>query len=272
MNFCPKKSPRILNTRQHFELRVGLISLAILFSLAFQLNQTYAAGNTPKITYNCINTPDSTSGHCYSMAEWNGASGAFTEIFTNQLYSGGGFVTNEMWIGSGNTRWVEAGLISSDVSLTQGSGSYNHGSTAEFLFWGDVNNSGKFYFHPGPNLASSDFGKTAFVEIQKTSSTAYGVYISNLPSASLFGTSTNNTMSDDYIHTGGELYGATTASAPVNGYSYNEWYNSNGGGSWNLQGDTDGFVNGPWEGYWQSTASSDGIGGDWRTCIRGAGC
>ena len=271
MSFFKDRFSKQDTTFSSIDLHICIAIAIVLLSFIIQFGYVHAATFTPKITYNCNSNGSTSSGHCYAIRQWNSAPAFYTNIFTNKIYAGDGHISDEMWDSAGNN-WVEAGDTSSSVSIPNGSGYYNHGSTAEFLFWADNRPGSLFDFHAGPNLASSDFGKYMYVEIARTSSSSFDVSIGSLPSASLGGTSTNNSMPNGDQQIGSELVGTNGATNPSNGYAYNQWYNPNGGGSWNYQSvtpqDPPPGEQSPEHGTWTSNST----GGLFSTCLIGAGC
>jgi hypothetical protein len=201
-----------------FPFLITVLALPLIFqgvtSLPANAEALYSCGN-------------GTSNHCYAVQNWSGGvNGSRTHIFTNQLFPGDCFVTNEMWLGyqSGNTNyWVEAGEIASDA-IGQGS---------ELLFWADQRPGSGFAHHYGQYLSSSDFGKYSDIDIHRISSNQFSVSITGLPVASLSGTSTSNSMNPNLIGVGLEMCGSTGTKAPKNGYAYNQWESLSN--AWNYQ-------------------------------------
>lgn len=209
---------------------------------------------------------DQSSNHCYAVQNWpGGVNGSRTHIFTNHLYPGDCFVTNEMWLAyqSGNTNyWVEAGEIANDA-VGQGS---------ELLFWADQRPGGGFSLHYGQYLSGSDFGKYSDIDIHRIASNQFSASITGLPVASLSGTSMRNSMNPNLINVGMEMCGSTGAKAPKNGYAYNQWESLSY--AWSYQ-NVDGYPGQqkyPAYGNWTVDPMHSSTGGQWTTCIQGNGC
>ncbi len=253
------------------ELHILLVALFVLAALVGYQGTAHAAASLP-LDYNCgPGIPTQQNPHCYYIARWNGAPGAFTKIFTNEIYAGSDwpnddFVTNEMWLGDGGNSWVEVGLEFDAFTY----------SASEIMFWADQRPGANFYAHPGNTLQSGDFGKYGSFEILQTAKNTYHIAGYGL-GTSISGTSTNNSMPLNDITIGGEVDGSSGASAPKNGYIDNMWYNS---GSWDYQnnsgilsGKTGGSPN-PWQSYsnggWVSSPNgANNNGGHFQTCLPG---
>lgn len=240
----------------------GLLATALFLSL---LNTIFTASFAEAAPlYSCGNGQ---TGHCYAIIDWSGNTpGAKSSIFTNGIFAGDCFVTNEQWLADSSRQyWVEAGMISDLVD--------QYGM--ESLFWADSRpNGGGFSLHYGQFLDPSDFGKYANIDIHKIASNQFSVSISGLPVARLSGTSTNNSINPYIIQIGLEMCGSSKAQAPKNGYTNNQWQRSNG--SWAYQ-TVDGYdplgQTYPAQGYWTHYPHESGShGGQWTTCILGNGC
>ncbi|WP_149402335.1 hypothetical protein [Dictyobacter arantiisoli] len=112
MAYLTQSSSRSLDTPPSVELRVGLVFLVLLFSLVMPFTHSItASAESTTISYNCTSSGSNT-GHCYALTGWLGASGVFTQIFTNQILGGRlGFVTNEVWLQNLDvSQWVERDL------------------------------------------------------------------------------------------------------------------------------------------------------------------
>lgn len=251
-------SRSMLSTRAKYARLCALFATALLLSLLSSMFASPRAEAAP--LYSCGN---GSSGHCYAVQNWDGGTpGARTSIFTNGIFSGDCFVTNEMWLAQSNPYWVEAGMLS-DIADQFGS---------ETLFWADSRpNGGGFNLHYGQFLDPSDFGKYANLDIHKIASDQFSVRISGLPVASLSGTSKYNAINPNRIGIGLEMCGSSNARAPRNGYTKNQW--QRGDGTWAYQTAL-GYLGPqayPAHGYWTTTPNPSN-GGQWTTCILGNGC
>ncbi|MHB8600444.1 MAG: hypothetical protein ACYDER_27005 [Ktedonobacteraceae bacterium] len=206
------------------------------------------------------------TNHCYAVQNWSGGvNGSRTHIFTNQLFPGDCFVTDEMWLGyqSGNTNyWVEAGEVANDA-IGQGS---------ELLFWADQRPGGGYTNHFGQYLSNSDFGKYSDIDIHRISSNQFSVSITGLPVASLSDTSKSNSMNPNLIGMGLEMCGSTGAIAPKNGYAYNQWESLSNAWSYQNNNGYPGIQTYPAYGHWTVDPQHSSTGGQWTTCIQGNGC
>jgi hypothetical protein len=163
-----------------------------------------------------------------------------------------------MWLVDGNY-WTEAG-VTDQPSRASGN----------LLFYADNRAFWGYAEHFSNPLTSADYARYMQVDLVKTDQ-GISVALSGLPNTSLYDVSANS-ISPKQIQIGLELTGTSGASAPRNGYVLNQWYN---GSVWTYQGNNGiaNQTNTPVNAYWTHYPSTPGSnGGQWTTCISGAGC
>lgn len=263
-----------LETPPFFEERLALTFTLVLslFSMCFMLHPQSAFAST-KVTGPCG------SNHCYGTNTWPGHMyGASTNVGVRGMGGGDGFTLNGLWVIDTNPNQVEdcrvlnnskRGYCWIEVEYKAfGVGQYA-GTTR--WDWADLRPNYRYFEHPDSNvLGSNDYGHFAYAVITQLDATDWFVGISG-NQTTYTGKSTGNTMYPDAIKIGIELSGSQGWSVSYAHFIYNQWRGSN---SWSYQmikGNKDPSTP-PAEGDWESPPNGNNQGGDWFTCVLGAGC
>lgn len=239
-----------------------ILALLFVFLAPFLFHQVGGVRAIPQISYNCVNNPQSQSGHCYGVQSWGGANGADTRITLHAISGGNDFVNNEMWLQtSGATYWVEAG-VKSDYSFFP--------ADSSVFFWADNRPGGGYSEHYSVTLTSGDYSKpNTLTRITRSGTSNWNVSV-NDGYTSLTGTSTNNNITIGNINIG-EVSGNANASAPVNHFTNNRWLNGSNFQYQNNDGVGTKIIS-PVSAGWTTDPLHSSTGGDWHTCITGSGC
>lgn len=138
-----------IRSRQRVCVSLGVVLVSALLAPMLSLAvQTTASASDAE--YDC------TSPHCYSVGDaendYAGIEGQWLD--TNLAMPAdetdvGGHLTNEMWLNTSSTQWVEEGLDQAcDAFVPTGDTCSEEGGVQAYLqFWADASSSGDFYFH-----------------------------------------------------------------------------------------------------------------------------
>ncbi len=264
--------------------------IALLLFAAFlvsTLHPSVAQAQTKRPAYSCGGNPG--TGHCYATAVWDGrVTGASTNISVTHMVGGDYFALQDLWLIDRNIGlpencqvdptfpngvcWVEAGIIA------YGSNSSKY-PNSERWFWADLRPGSHYYDHPATGtLHSQDYSLSALMDIFQSGTNQYTISINNNNSGTgvtgLIAYSTGNTMRPDAIRAGLEISGTGGWQVPITHFTQNFWRALDN--NWHPQ-TSEGAPqtpNIPADGYWNIPPASNGSnnGGDWVTCITGAGC
>ena len=225
-NSCIVKVHVLRNRPLQWRLISALITSTIVFSIAELIPQSLTVANA---SYNCLFNPNSTSGHCYGVLQWDGGViGSTTSIYAVPItYNNGDeFLTIETWNVNSTTGYlVEVGEIrrQSDAPDTA-------------WFWAD------FHYHPERQMnvytrsifgliPNADFYSYIPVWIIRDFDTQYSAHVRSTQQEWV-GTSTNNNLQPNEVQIGEELAGTNGGSAPRTYWTYNQWIDNNGVGQY----------------------------------------
>ncbi|MGH2497075.1 MAG: hypothetical protein ACRDIV_20445 [Ktedonobacteraceae bacterium] len=291
-NFHNENQSTLAETRFLLTLLLILSAFSILLISITPPDHTYAQVSSPNISYNCnprcwgTNYWPNTVNGAYSFLDWGSA---------NFNY-GNGFVQNTMWLldeTHPNSCKPLPSDLPGDCYIEAGIRAYAGygGQNVVTLIWADVRPGYSYAFHTQGGPIDTNVTQAIDIQIFKAGTVSWAlpwcpvagsewcVYLYSHPTGPVIegisGAGHTNTMVVSGYREGMEIEGTSGAHADYADFIANQ-YQDKGNNSYNYQNNPGNyskyFDNPPADSFWTTVPGPGQDGGDWTTCITGAGC